>query len=47
MIEVQNLTVTLPSRAGDVNILRGLNVTIAPGEAVGLIGPRGLAKRLC
>ncbi len=44
MIEVQDLTVTLPSRAGDVNILRGLDVTIKAGETVGLIGPSGSGK---
>lgn len=44
MIDVKDLTVTLPSRAGDVNILRGLDMQVAAGDTVGLIGPSGSGK---
>ncbi len=36
--------VRLASAAGEVNILRGLNLSIAQGEAVGVIGPSGGGK---
>ncbi|HBC53778.1 MAG TPA: ABC transporter, partial [Alphaproteobacteria bacterium] len=44
IIAFDNLHLTLGSRAGQVNILRGIDLEIAPGEAIGLIGPSGSGK---
>ena len=44
LIEVHDLTLTVPSTAGPVNILRGIDVAVAQGEAVGVVGPSGSGK---
>jgi putative ABC transport system ATP-binding protein len=41
---LQDVRVTLPSRAGPVAILRGLDLAAEAGEAVGLVGPSGSGK---
>ena len=41
---LQNVSLTLPSAAGPVEILRGLDVTVGHGERVALIGPSGSGK---
>ena len=44
MVRARDLRLTVPSAAGPVNILQGVDLDVAQGEAVGLVGPSGSGK---
>jgi putative ABC transport system ATP-binding protein len=43
-VSLKDVYLTLPSRAGNVDILRGVDLTVKPGEALGIVGPSGSGK---
>jgi putative ABC transport system ATP-binding protein len=44
IIELRGLKLSLPSAAGLVNILRGVDLAVARGATAGLVGPSGSGK---
>ena len=44
MIRLSGIALKLASAAGEVNILRGLDLEVATGESVGIVGPSGSGK---
>ena len=44
IIQLEGLTLTLRGEAGPVNILRGIDLTVDKGQAIGIVGPSGSGK---
>ncbi len=44
IIRLADVKLTLTSTAGPVNILRGVDLTVAAGERIGIVGPSGSGK---
>ncbi len=44
MVEIRNLYLSLVGGAGPVNILRGVDLDVAGGETISIIGPSGAGK---
>ena len=44
VIELRDVRLTLSSRAGPVEILKGIDLSISSGQSVGIVGPSGSGK---
>ena len=44
IVRLNDVHLTLASTAGPVNILRGIDLDVMPGERIGIVGPSGSGK---
>jgi len=44
LIQARQLTMTYPNGAGDIQVLRGVSVSLHPGEMLAIMGPSGSGK---
>ncbi len=44
VVRLENIELTLPSRAGPVDILRGVTLSVPSGRSVAVVGPSGSGK---
>lgn len=44
MIRLDNVNKTYPTRSGPVHVLRNVNLSLAPGERIGILGRNGAGK---
>lgn len=44
IVAIKNLHLSLVGGAGAVNILRGVDLSVAPGETISIVGPSGAGK---